>query len=295
MWKMMVARTVLVCAAVFSAAGARAQSINIGSASGAPGQVVPVDITISVPASLTTGVAGTQNDITFDLTNVSIPAKGSVPDCTRNQGIGKDSTTFRFLPTGCTPGANCTGIRALVFSITDSGANLPIPDGSALYTCNIQISNAAALGPHTLAISNIVMSFPTPPGGRVPGATGNSGTVIVSTVPTTTPSAGATPTLTAGPPTPTAVATSTVPAPTGTATSTVTSTATSTVTATATAAGATTTPAGTETPVPFAKVDMGCQIDPIHGEPSAWLLLFPAFGLLFVRRRRHHVHEPHDC
>jgi len=316
----------LVTASALFAAAVQAQSINIGSASGTPGQVVPVDVTITVPASLTDGVAGTQNDITFDRVNVAVASKTVcqfdnavtcttnaqcsgdpadtcdvvVADCSRNTAIGKESTVFNFQPPSCTPGTNCTGIRSLVFSQTQSGANRKIADGARLYTCNVKIADAAAPGSYPLTISNVVMSFPSPPGGQVPGVTGNSGTITVTgEVPTNTPTNTPVPatntpvpaTNTPVPATNTPVPATNTPVPaTNTARATATNTAGATATATgptrtATQAGATATPTVTRTPVPAEEDDDGCQIA-TPGGGSAWLLLIPAVGLLVARRRR---------
>jgi hypothetical protein len=160
---------------------------------------------------VTDGVAGTQNDITFDSVNTPINKllvcvndptvscttdqecvtatgvaddKCGVPDCTANATIKKEATAFGLLPSGCS-GTACTGVRALVFGIKASTANKLIPDGSVLYTCNFAISGTAADATYPLTISNVVMSFPSPPGGQIAGATGVSGSVIVGVVPPT--------------------------------------------------------------------------------------------------------------
>ena len=73
-----------------------------------------------------------------------------------------------------------------MFSI--SAPNRLIPDGSTLYTCNLQIAETAANANYALTVSNVSLSFPTPPGGSVPGATGGDGSVQVGAVgPTNTP------------------------------------------------------------------------------------------------------------
>jgi len=67
-------------------------------------------------------IAGTQNDIVFDL-NAPIAAKANgKPDCTVNAAIGKDATAFAFRPP--------TSVRVLVLSTNNLD---PIPDGSVLY------------------------------------------------------------------------------------------------------------------------------------------------------------------
>ena len=101
-----------------------------------------------------------------------IPAGG--PDCSVNSALGKGGF-FSFLPQICSGGSNagnqctvnsdcpggscgqcsgatCTGIRALILAVNNLAA---IPDGSTLYTCNVSIASDAALGDHTLAISNM--------------------------------------------------------------------------------------------------------------------------------------------
>ena len=98
----------------------------------------------------------------------------SGPACTVDPTIGKGGF-FTFLPhvcsnnatqtctqdsdctpgtcTGaCTPGTNCTGIRAIILAVDNLN---PIPDGSALYSCAVAIaSDATVPSDHTLTISN---------------------------------------------------------------------------------------------------------------------------------------------
>jgi hypothetical protein len=65
-------------------AGGSAVNISIGEIAGAPGDTVPVDVTLSTGGF---SVAGTQNDITTD-PGIAIAAKAQgtrmVPDCTAN-------------------------------------------------------------------------------------------------------------------------------------------------------------------------------------------------------------------
>jgi hypothetical protein len=77
-------------------------------------------------------VAGTQNDINFPREAQIAATDNDTPDCAVNPDIGKEATGFVFLPHGCTPGVDCTGVRALVLSTSNVD---PIPDGSVLYTC----------------------------------------------------------------------------------------------------------------------------------------------------------------
>jgi hypothetical protein len=73
------------------------------------------------------------------------------PDCAVNPDIHKDATSFGFLPPLCTPGLTCTGIRALVLSITDSN---PIEPGSVLYNCKFAIASDEPAGPMPLLCTN---------------------------------------------------------------------------------------------------------------------------------------------
>ena len=260
-------------------------AVIIGSGSGAPGQIVSIEVTIHVPASITAGVAGTQNRITFDPFNApigtvcrldtSVPCstdqdcitasgdptdKCNQPDCTPNTAIKKESTLFIFLPSGCS-GTACTGVRALVFSQTAAELNTPIPDASVLYRCNVNISQTATGGPFALTNSEVVMGQPANSGCEracaIPGAQALSGFITLSALtptaapPVVTNTFTATPTSTATA-TPTCTATAT-PTFTATATPTFTATVTPTFTATATAT-ATDTAVSTSTPTPPACV-----------------------------------------
>src|SRR5262249_32973182 len=50
--------------------------------------------------------------------------------------------SFGFLPQGCTPSVDCTGVHAVVLGI---GAG-PFADGVTLYTCRVAIAGDAPLG-----------------------------------------------------------------------------------------------------------------------------------------------------
>ena len=181
---------------------------------------------VSVGFTLLSGnatVAGTQNDITFDVTNAPIAPKASgkcsvtktmactadgncpsgevclkAPDCAVNPDIGKGATSFAFRPNNCT-GTACTSVRALVLA-TDNVD--PIPDQSVLFTCKVNFAATSSLG-----VTGVILSDPN--GNQVPGASGCAGSVSTggpSPTNTATPTAGGvtnTPTATAtGTPTP---------------------------------------------------------------------------------------------
>ncbi len=148
-------RTLIAAAAlcVGTTAARAAVTVTAASVSGTAGQTVAVNVTLGVSAGEM--VAGTQNDITPG-TGLSIAAKANGrPDCTANSAIGKESTTFGFLPSGCS-GSICTGVRVLVFSLSNTTA---IPDGSLLYTCNVTAA-ADATGTIPLTSSSVTCSDP---------------------------------------------------------------------------------------------------------------------------------------
>src|SRR5262249_39110214 len=103
-------------------------SIIVGSATGQPGTGVLFNVTLDTEAN----VAGTQNDVAFQPQARIRSKDGGEPDCAVNPAIDKGDSTFAFLPDGCTPGVDCTSVRALILSF---GNLNPIPSGSILYSC----------------------------------------------------------------------------------------------------------------------------------------------------------------
>lgn len=127
-----IVRLVVFCSAglLWQASAARGGSIDVGSATGVPGQDVRFDITLNDMGSR---YAATKNDVGVD------PSTPFV-SCERNPDINKPATTFSFLPRDCNPGVDCVGVRALVLSF----GNLDrIPNGSVLYSCLVHISDEA--------------------------------------------------------------------------------------------------------------------------------------------------------
>jgi hypothetical protein len=121
-------------------------SIDIGSATGAPGTTTTVAVTLSLLTDPPAEVTGVRNDISFDpLTPIAAKANG-LPDCTIHPDIDK-GPTFSFLPLGCTPGIDCTGVRALILSTSNTAG---IPHGATLYTCEVAIAADAPSGTYPL-------------------------------------------------------------------------------------------------------------------------------------------------
>ena len=270
-------------------AAVSAQTITIGSASGAPGDEVTISVTLATGGK---EIAGTQNTITFDPANAPIeplsagkcsvsktkvcaadadcpPAEVCIkgPSCGVNPAIGKGGSAFSFLPSKCT-GSACTSVKGLVLALDNTD---PIPDGSLLYTCKVKIAATAANGAYPLTNSGV--GFSNSAGDSVPG-TGTNGEVIVGGVvpptntPTLTPTEGEEPNT----PTPTRTATATLP-PVTPPTATATRTRIIKKTATPTSGAA-----------PFDD-DGGCNISTSGSSNAGWLVLIPAIGLLVLRRR----------
>lgn len=244
----------------FSAGGV---VVSLENTSGAPGQAVTVVATLRTGGA---GVAGVQNDISFDPTSLSIASRQAcasnnsfactsgaecapgdtcvlVPDCMVNPAINKEATAFGFLPPGCV-GTGCNGIRALVFSLQNT---LPISDGAQLYSCTFDINPGTTPGPYPLVIDGVFASDPE--GNDVP-TTGLNGLIAVAEPPT--PTIPVPPTNTSPPFTATRPPFTATPLPTNTATRPpFTATAPPTNTATPPPLTATPQPTDTATPPPF--------------------------------------------
>jgi MYXO-CTERM domain-containing protein len=225
----------------------------VGEAVGAAGDDVPLDVSLQT----TVDVAGTQNDLTFPDEAGVVADNDGAPTCSVNPAINKNGTAFSFQPPGCTPGTDCTGIRALVLSLSNVN---PIPSGSVLYTCTVSIAEDAASGTYDVVCSNAGASDP---GGTSLPTECLDGEIVVGVQPTRTFT-----------PTPT-VPTNTPTAGTPSATPTVTATGTLTVS-----------PTRTSRPQPPDTEDDGCNIAAPADNGAAWMLLAPLAALLAVRRKR---------
>lgn len=118
-------------------------------------------------------IAGTQNDIVFDPKMVTIERDSSGrPACSANGALGKEGTAFSFQPAGCS-GASCTGVRALVLSLSNVS---PIPAGSVLYTCTVRAADGAK-GSSRLRVTRV--GFSDPAGAAVSGG-GVDGRVTIA-------------------------------------------------------------------------------------------------------------------
>jgi hypothetical protein len=160
---------VLLGAALTSLASvAHAVVIQIGSGSGAPGDVVPIDVTLATEGS---DVLATQNRIDFTRQAYIAAREGGEPDCAVNPDIDKSATAFRFLPLDCDPAVDCTSVRTFVLSF---GNLVPIDDGARLYTCRVQLAADAAAESYPLTIAEAASSAA---GGVLLPTSGTSGAV----------------------------------------------------------------------------------------------------------------------
>ncbi|MFI5395256.1 MAG: hypothetical protein ACHQ9S_06950 [Candidatus Binatia bacterium] len=177
----------------------------LGTAQGAPGTEVTINALLRSVERFP-GIAAVANDFAYDASKISVPAtrvcketpampcttdadcNGDIcidaPDCQANPTLQKEASTFHFLPLGCS-GADCTGVRAAVFSVTSP--NRLIPDGAILYTCKIHIA-AGTAGEAMLSTENVAVSCPSPPDRCASSLTGVDGTVVIcAPAATTTP------------------------------------------------------------------------------------------------------------
>lgn len=129
------------------ASSAQAVTINVGSAAGRPGGAATLDVSLSAMGD---DVAGTLNMI-------ELPDGFSFLGCTANPEIEKEQTAFSFQPIGCDGSEDCGSVRAVVISFVNLD---PIPDGSVLYSCSVQILSGTPSGEFPLSCSDPQASDP---------------------------------------------------------------------------------------------------------------------------------------
>lgn len=109
--------------------------LEVGDVGGAP--EVPVDVAVRL-RPLGYAVTEVQHELHFDRFAV-IAGSQVFPDCSPGQWLFVERADFAFLPDGCTPEVDCSGVRAHVV------AREPIPDGEVVYRCNV-VSHAQVSG-----------------------------------------------------------------------------------------------------------------------------------------------------
>ncbi len=137
--------------------------LEVQTDSGAPGEQVEIRVLLHTKGR---PVAGVQMDIgAGGAIQFAAQENGGEP-CRVNRAIGKDHTRFRL--------AAEFGLRAIVFSVDDVD---PIPDGSLLFTCQLDIAADAPPGTYNLRLTNMLGA--TPEGDPI-DAVGRGGEVVVS-------------------------------------------------------------------------------------------------------------------
>jgi len=143
----------------------------VGTAYGAPGTTVGVDVTLSAPGN--ESVVTTQNCIGLTHAAPVIADAGGNPTCAVNPAIHKDASSFVFTPSGCTVGVDCAQACASIFALDNMD---PIPDGATLYSCALRIADDTESDRYPLVCSEPVASDPD---GKRLGAQCTDGTVDV--------------------------------------------------------------------------------------------------------------------
>ncbi|MBI3784923.1 MAG: Ig-like domain-containing protein [Deltaproteobacteria bacterium] len=138
----------------------RAASLTIGSAVGDPGQQVAIDATFRTNGA---PVAALQNDLMLASPIRIADSNSGKPLCKVNESIDKSATSFAFLPNGCTPEVDCTGVRAVVLALDNVA---PLPDGALVYSCIADIPQSTVAAGYSVDCSNASASDPR--GGALP-------------------------------------------------------------------------------------------------------------------------------
>jgi len=98
-------------------------------------------------------VAGVQVDLTLPA-GVRIESFGGKPDCTADPAAGKEDTGFALRPADC-QGIACTGVRALVLSLTSVD---PIPPGTRMFACRGTVSQSASPSSQAIGCESLMSS-----------------------------------------------------------------------------------------------------------------------------------------
>src|SRR5262249_28942478 len=115
--------------------------LRVDTVSAGPGDRAVVRVEVETAGR---SIPAIQSDLAFDHAAPIAARVDGTPDCAVNAEIGKRDSAFVFHPIGCTPGTDCTKIRAGAFAFGDTE---PIPDG-VLYTCTVDVPADAEDGTH---------------------------------------------------------------------------------------------------------------------------------------------------
>lgn len=176
----------LALSAAVPGAHAGAVVLEVGSATGKPGQTVTFDVVLRTQGA---EVAGTINNILIDHAVPVAADDTGDPVCDVN-GMFESLNAFGFQPENCRNDVDCDLVRSVVVTFPPQA----IPDGTVLYSCAVDISETATVGAHPLVITDLEATdsdsnlLPvTGVNGEIlveePGGGGGSGCAIVASRP----------------------------------------------------------------------------------------------------------------
>lgn len=105
----------------------------VGTAAGRLGESVVVPVSLHVPERR---VAALQTDVTFEAEMPIAANDNGRPVCAVNAGIDKPDSSFTFIPPGCAPGVDCSGVRAVIVAFDKIET---IADGVTLFSCVVDV------------------------------------------------------------------------------------------------------------------------------------------------------------
>ena len=126
--------------------------VRLGSATGAPGETVAIEARLALLDGAAE-VVGVEANFSFTAEAPVAAKLSGAPDCTLDPDISMGVESFAFQPSGCTPGTDCTGVRALLFSLVNTD---PLPDDALLFTCDVAIGADTAAGVYPLTAGTMV-------------------------------------------------------------------------------------------------------------------------------------------
>jgi len=181
--------------------GIEIRSLDIGSATGAPGDSVTIPISLSIPGDTNPAdgdVATAQLDLIFDTTVLDIPDPASA--CTVDPRVQATDATFTFLPQTPNTPAGMARLRLFVGNLDfcKTGAILDVTAFSQgpLLSCTFRIDPSAPAGTSPLTALRLNVGDPL---GYTFGTASTSGSVTVLLPPAGTSTPTNTPTVTPTP------------------------------------------------------------------------------------------------
>jgi len=159
--------------------------IVVGMAAGTAGATSAFSVSLDLLTDPPAEIAAAQIDVGFDVATAVPAGNGGAPACSVNAAIDKADSSFAFLPTGCAPGVDCSGVRAVIRSLSNA---TPIGDGSELFACSLDLSPNATPGSYPLPASNA--SATASAGEALPVLTGDGAVEVFAPPPPPPPCVG---------------------------------------------------------------------------------------------------------